>query len=220
MKTKLWLVLAGAAFVLLTPRNVEAGACTCGRFHDWQDMNCNQNNHGTGGVPKAKCPDCNGMPRWWVSEPYINLCLSDTPLSYALSSGQEMDFTFYYRQRTKLPDPDEISNYYLHGRTDLYPSVMNCGTNATWGHNWNLSMVLWDASWEYAWNIMYINMPPAQPYYRYYAPSNALFSQGYEAMVMRPEGGIEYFNVPSQAQDPRNLARLQPVAGGGYPWEP
>jgi len=61
------------------------------------------------------------MPRWWVHEPYENLWMSDTPLSYTMSSGQEMAFTFYYRQRYKLPEPDEVPN--------LYPPV-TCATPA------------------------------------------------------------------------------------------
>ena len=82
MKMKTWLLLAGAALLWLTPREVLAsGACTAARFHDWNDMGCNQNCASAGTPPKGGCPPCNGMPRWWVSEPYINLCMADTPLS-------------------------------------------------------------------------------------------------------------------------------------------
>ena len=120
MKTKLWLLLTGVAFFLLTPRDVEAtGACTSARFHDWQDLGSNQNNAGAGGVPKAKRPPCPGMPQWWVHEPYENLWMSDKPLSYTTSSGQEIAFEFYYRQRYKLPDSDEVSQ----GRKDPYATA-------------------------------------------------------------------------------------------------
>jgi len=106
---------------LLAPRQAEAGACISARFHDWQDGGCNQNFAGVGGANsgqsgaggnQAHCTICTGMPRWWVSEPYENLCIADTPLSYRLSSGQEMAFTFYYRQRYQLPAPDEVPDFY------------------------------------------------------------------------------------------------------------
>ena len=48
------------------------------------------------------------MPRWWVSEPYIDLWMSDTPLSYTMSSGNEMAFTFFYKQGYTLPHADQI----------------------------------------------------------------------------------------------------------------
>ncbi len=216
MKTKLWLLLAGAAFVWLTPDKVGAtGACTAPRVHGWQDMGCNQKNPGAGGVPQAKCPDCFGMPRWWVSEPYINLCLGDTPLSYTLTSGQPMNFSFYYRQRTVLPETDEIPTYYLWQnmiRTDdNYPKVANCGTNAAWNHNWNLSMVFWDATWESdpRW---------AGGLYPSYAPFT---HNNYEVLVFRPEGGLNYFystngGVNTSLRDPASQIRLVP-SSGTYP---
>jgi len=59
MKTRLWLLLAGAAFVLLTSRDVEAsGACTAARFHDWNDMGCNQNCASAGAPSNGGCPAC------------------------------------------------------------------------------------------------------------------------------------------------------------------
>lgn len=41
-----------------------------------------------------------GMPRWRVSEPYINLWLHDTPLRYRLSSGRWMPLKISYKQRS------------------------------------------------------------------------------------------------------------------------
>ena len=179
-------------------------------------MGCNQNNAGAGGVAKAQCPDCGGMPVWWISEPYVNLCMSDKPLSYTLSSGQEMAFQFYYRQRTKMPDSDEVSqptkNVY-----DIYPGMQNgygttCGTNASWNHNWNLSITIWDPTWESSWvNFGTYIRPPS------YAP----YSRGYQVFVWRPEGGINYFNVANGQQniyDPQSLMRLTSVTSGqNYP---
>lgn len=117
-------------------------------------------------MPKAKCPGCppccNGMPRWWVSEPYINLCMADTPLSYTMASGQQMSFDFHYRQRAELPKADEVPNFWSYVEDDPYfttedvytgsPNGMTCGTNAFWGNNWNMSVLLWDAAWKNAWH--------------------------------------------------------------------
>lgn len=157
MKTK-WTLAVAAALSLMMPHETKAGgACTAARFHDWNDMGCNQNCASAGTPAQGGCPQCDngGMPRWWVSEPYINLCMADTPLSYTMSSGKPMEFKFYYRQRTKMPDSDEVTqptkNFY-----DIYPGMQNgygttCGTNASWNHNWNLSVTIWDPTWESSW---------------------------------------------------------------------
>ena len=223
MKTRLWLLLAGAAFVLLTSRDVEAsGACTAARFHDWNDMGCNQNCASAGAPSNGGCPACDngGMPRWWVSEPYINLCMADTPLSYTTSSGQQMNFTFNYRQRTKLPDSDEVvgPNFtVINASGATYPTTTaaTCGTNACWGNNWNVCLTIWDAQWEQGWRAV-----PDLPYYDYYPTNYAIFSHGYGAFVLRPEGGVNYYNVASGAQsarDPVSLVTLQAVSSGGVP---
>jgi RHS repeat-associated protein len=212
MKTKIWLLLAGAIFVL-APHQVEAsGACTAARFHDWNDMGCNQNFSSAGTPAKSGCPPCNGMPRWWISEPYENLCLKDTPLSYTMSSGKEMDFTFYYRTRATQPESDEVTALPTKSPYDIYPTVINCGTNASWGNNWNLSITIWDPTWESSWVSGVGNtIHPA------YAP----YTRGYQVFVWRPEGGINYFNVATGQQniyDPKSLMRLTSVTSGqNYP---
>jgi RHS repeat-associated protein len=221
MKMKSWLLLAVAALALLTPLHVGAnGACTAARFHDWQNMGCNQNYSGAGGVPKAKCPSCPGMPQWWVSEPYISLCLSDTPLSYTLSSGQDMSFRFYYMQRAGLPASDEIPTYYQQLRSDIfghYPTVSNCGTNAAWGNNWITSIEFWDAQWESGWSTLYTNNTDVQT-----SPGYAAFSRtNYEALVFRPEGGVNYFystnnGASVSVRDPKSQMLLVP-SSGSYP---
>ncbi len=157
------------------------------------------------------------MPRWWVSEPYINLCLKDTPLSYALSSGQEMEFNFYYRQRTKLPDTDEVSALPKKGQYEIYPGMANslgttCGTNASWGNNWNVSITVWDPTWENAWSPVGNTIHP---------PTYAPYSRGYSAFVWRPEGGINYFNVQNgvlNSLDPQSQMRITGIGSGqNYP---
>jgi RHS repeat-associated protein len=181
MKIK-WFLLAVAALALLIPREVRAGgACTAARFHDWNDMGCNQNYAGAGSPASPKsCSDC-GMPRWWVSEPYISLWMSDTPLSYATSSGQTMDFQFYYRQHHKLPDDDEIPNFPLHVGYYLlstntfdpegyFRSVPTVSTNsAFWGNNWMQSLFYWNAQFD------------------------TNFANGYQVLLFNPNGGINSF---------------------------
>ena len=216
---KSWLFLAGAAFILLAPRQVEAsGYCLAARFHGWPDAGCNQNNCGAGGVPPAHCPDCdNGMPRWWVHEPYENLFMSDTPLSYTTSSGQPMNFTFYYRQRYELPLPDEVPDFYMaglvytpHSVGDYYMSLARTAgmTNAAWGNNWMKDIVFWDSQWE---NKVAIG-----------ASAGQVFSKGYEAFVFCPEGNIQYFystnnNSQTSLKDPQSQVQLQPLSAFGYP---
>jgi len=191
------------AICLIPPKTGAAGACISARFNFWLDMGCNQSNGGAGAPATNACPSCPGMPRWWVSEPYLDLCIKDKPLSYTMSFGQEMAFVFYYRQRTELPPSDEIP-IPLSGF-----SASNCGTNASWGLNWNESITVWDPLWERSW--LGTNRPPG------FAP----YSQGYQAFVWRPEGGIDYYNVQSGSQNtinPKSQARMTGVIDGkNYP---
>jgi RHS repeat-associated protein len=213
MKTNAWLALTGAALLVLSPREAMAsGSCTAARFHDWQDKGCNQNHPGAGGPAAAKgCSDC-GMPRWWVSEPYVNLCVSDTPLSYQTSSGKDMDFQFLYRQRVTLPGSDEVPTYGSSVKPDNYPSPINCGTNAGWSHNWNMSVVVWDASWVGQWHAQ-VNGSGLLDYI--YPGYPAFSDHTYEAYVFQPNGGIQYFNLPAGARDPASQALLTSLAS--YP---
>ena len=161
----------------------------------------------------AKCPICPGMPQWWVPEPYVNLELADTPLSYTMSSGKEMEFTWYYDQHYQLPKIDEIPNWYYYigsvpyARADPYATARTCGmTNAAWAHNWMLNIVFWDTDWENSWGFNGTS----------YTPSPIpMCSRGYEALVFRPEGGVNYFynfTNASSLQDSRSQMRLQPVS--------
>ena len=219
MRTASWLLLAAAALALLTPRKVEAGACISARFHDWQDGGCNQTFAGVGGAPSGRnnpggnqsgCTGCSGMPRWWVSEPYETLFLADTPLSYTMSSGQEMAFTFYYRQRYQLPGQDEVPGfytsplYYRHDQGDNYAQQARvCGmTNAAWGHSWMKDILFWDSQWEWAGQQ---GGASGQP-----------FQYGYEAFVYCPQGDIQYFSSSGSLQDLRSRTRLQPLSALGY----
>jgi RHS repeat-associated protein len=225
MKTK-WYLLAVAALSLMMPHEAGAnGACTAARFHDWNDMGCNQNYAGAGAVSSGKNnaggnqSSCNGdcgMPRWWVSEPYINLFMSDTPLSYKTSSGQEMDFTMYYKQGYKLPDPDEVPNFYvagsnlsgIHSQGDYYFQYARTFgmNNAAWANNWMKDIVFWDAQWEDSTYTQ--TLPP--------------FTKNYEALVFNPQGNIDYFystnnNSQVSLKNPASQLQLKPLSALSYP---
>jgi RHS repeat-associated protein len=205
MKTKAWLVLAGAVLMLLAPHKASAGgACTAARFHDWKN-DCPPYAGAGGAGAAAGCPNCAGMPRWWVSEPYINLGMVDTPMSYTTSSGQSLDFTFYYKQRCVLPEPDEtpIAPLSIQSTGPQYVRGANCGADAYWGHNWNMSVVI-----QAIGNPSNNNKP--------YVPA---FSGGYYALVFNSDGTIDnYTNYPGAlTQDPKSQTILTDVAGQGYP---
>ncbi len=156
------------------------------------------------------------MPEWWVSEPYISLTVSDTPLSYPMSSGKEMDFRFYYMQRTGLPGADEVPNYYTtglspsytHGLDDYYLKyARSCGTNAAWAHSWMTDIVFWDTVWENSVVAFHGNSYPP-------------FKYGYEAFVFTPQGGVQYYyftNGVASLRDPKSQALLKPSSPSGYP---
>jgi RHS repeat-associated protein len=211
MKIKLfgWLLWLGIILLLSNPHQVRAaGACTCARFNTSKDKDCNNCTAGAGGAPKAKCPDCGGMPQWWVTEPYINLWMSDTPLSYKMSSGKSMDFTFYYHQGFELPEADQIPNLYPSGfsprindTTHDFLSRLAGMTNASWGHSWNMSITFWDAQWENG------HVYP-------------IFSDSYEALAFFPQGSIDYFyktNGQVNVKDPENQMVLTNLSALGYP---
>ena len=216
MKTK-WYFLLAAALSMLMPCVVQASSCTAGRFHFINDNGCDPRYGGAGGVPPAKCPDCPGMPVWWVSEPYEDIWIKDTPLSYRTSSGQSMDFTFFYRQNFRVPNLTGGADYYVYGTSaprfsDDYGYLARNGslTNAAWGNNWKMDIVFWDQNWENNYQAPpHINPP--------------VFQDGYQACVVRPEGGIYYFYTNSTnsslsyTKDPSTQVWLQPLSAAGYP---
>ena len=52
--------------------------------------------------------DPHGMPRFWVSHPYINLRLEDIPLWWIPGKGQPALFHLSYRQRGQIPEDPTI----------------------------------------------------------------------------------------------------------------
>ena len=227
MQKKLLLMAVGTILFLAMPREAGASACTAARFNDWRDTGCDPSYAGAGSAPTPKaCSDCGpgfqvGMPRWWVREPYINLWMSDTPLSYTLSSGEPMGFTFYYKQRYQLPSADELPDCPLNwGPFTIGSTVFNTEsyfrsgighsmTNEFWGNNWQANIFFWN-------------------------PNSAAtnFQNGYHALVFNPEGSINYFfntnnilyttyppvtNWLSSLRDPQSQVQLQPLSGLKYP---
>ncbi len=54
--------------------------------------------------------DCEGMARWWVSEPFISLWMEDEPLSYQPSKGAPVTFHLSYTQRDKRDNTPSVFN--------------------------------------------------------------------------------------------------------------
>ncbi len=197
------------------------------RFRDQNDSGCHMS-PGAAGAPasgaagaggnQVSCTNCqsdSGISRWWVNEPYVNLHISDVPLSYFTSSGQPVVFRWLYKQRYKLPDFDEVPNLYntLQVRLSAARSpevnyMRTYGmTNASWSHNWMMNVLFWDAGWE---SVMNTN------------PNTTIkpYSLGQEALLFRAEGGVDYFYTNSSQAALSNsvsLFSLQPNSALGYP---
>jgi RHS repeat-associated protein len=199
------------------------------KFRDWRDCGCHMS-PGAAGAPasgaanagnnQAVCEICkkaHGMSEWWVNEPWVNLWITDEPLSYFTSSGDEMVFRFTYKQRYKAPGVDEVPNLYSSPQNRRQPTknpyfayMRTYGmTNASWSHNWMMNILFWDRSWEL--------ITPQQKQW-----STTIFSNSFEALVFRPEGSILYFNntAPSTTASPSDAltqVQLQARSGLGYP---
>jgi len=175
------------------------------------------------------CPSCSssGMPRWWVSEPYMNLWMADEPLSYTMSSGQQMVFRFTYHNRAALPDPISQRAYdilplpVVSCRLDqrTVSATYNIMTNAVWCHNWWSEIVYWDPTLENNATAPTgpVLVPPLPQ-----APTNAFFpmSLSYVGFVLSGDGGLIAFdrNTISSASGSMKVRVLflgQPSGNGG-----
>lgn len=210
--------------VLPGPREARgASACQSARFNDWKDFGCCQ-------LPltpkKVECPDCEGMARWWVSEPYISLQIADEPLSYYTSSGQKMMFRWTYQQRERLPDAQRGHEYQCDpiqtrlrastvGWGNYCPGSADVSTNAVWCHNWWSEIVFWDTTYDShpATQVSVDN--PSNPTRAFVS-----LTANYEAVVFLGEGGVLDFTgaLASQAQGPQKV-HLE-VIGGVAPQVP
>ncbi len=201
----LWMAWGGAG--VWSAANLWAlPACTAARFNDWKDLGCRMTPGGFGafesgvtgnGGNRAHCTPCEGMPVWWVSEPYINLWVADEPLSYQTSSGQRMSFRFTYQQGGQLTGAFRTRELDTHQAlvrlrvNSVIPSVgLAAMTNASWAHSFWSEIVFWDTGLEAdpPAGPVYEPPPPATPT-RAYFPMSANF----EALVMRGDGGVLYW---------------------------
>ena len=209
-----WLVLMAVVWLSAGTRGRAATADVSARFNDWKDVGC-RNRYGgmtdmsfnaTGGN-RAGCPPCGGMPRWWVSEPYMNLWVADEPLSYRTSSGQEMIVRWTYHQRYQLPDAESYYKYgtglhttgplYVGRDSPFYKDMRTLGmSHAAWSMNWLSDLLFWDLSSE--------------------TNGSTPFAQGYEVFYFVPDGGVEYLAAPSRMKTSGG-ATLSPVSALGRP---
>jgi len=134
---------------------------------------------------KSPCPTCNtkGVPDWWVSDPWINLWVSDKPAAYTTSLGQEMSFQITYNQRdSRLTN----ANSRLAGGVEHYPTT-------GWNHNW----------WSYIRVIGNYDVPN-QPL--------VLDFTHWNAIVYTPGGGETYYAY-NQKSHPGDATQLLPQSG-------
>jgi len=68
--------------------------------------------------PNLQCVPCQGMPVYWVTEPYVNVWIADEPWSYTTSRGEQMPFRATFKQRDSItnsygyPVPGLLHNWY------------------------------------------------------------------------------------------------------------
>lgn len=83
--------------------------------------------------PSEQCVPCEGMPVWWVTEPYINAWITDEPWSYTTSRGEQIGFRVTIKQRDSLtnsynyPRPGILHNWYskiyIRGMSTTVPAT-------------------------------------------------------------------------------------------------
>jgi YD repeat-containing protein len=100
-----------------------AGAAGLGgpTYSDSNDGAAGPNSYVVATCAPTACSACTaGMATWNVSEPYINLWLTDEPLGYNPGLGNRISFQLDYKQRESMAGTN--------------PAVFSCGSN-------------WDCSW-------------------------------------------------------------------------
>lgn len=182
----------------MTQQEMEAtwGQGQPNNIEDWKDHGCDTTPGGRGAPKKAKCPECvEGMPRWWVSEPYINLWVADEPLGYTLSNGERFAFRFTYKQRRTAPTNQR-----------LFPTRTSRTEYTVWEHNWLAHIQLRDPYYE----ANYIDHPPLNGLpngYKQYSNWEAvIFFPGGGSTVLR--GGI-YSGTDVISEESRSKVRLE-----------
>jgi len=158
---------------------------------DWKDEGCDKSPGGRGAPAKSECPPCaEGMPRWWVTEPYINLWVADEPLSYTLSNGERFSFRFTYKQRRNLP----VNQY-------LFPTRSARTTNTLWEHNFLSHLQYRDPVYD----SYVVNDRPL--------PSGYQKFQNWEVLLFVPGGGLRTYtsNATVALGESRSRIRVEPI---------
>jgi RHS repeat-associated protein len=146
---------------------------------DERDEGCDAAPGGVGAFPTATlqsggnrsacitCPPA-GMPTWWVTEPYLNVWLTDEPLSYRTSHGENVSFRWIHRQRGPYPLPEGFPRDRF--AVDQPPFL----TNSIWSHNFLSHIKFRDPFFN-----------PSGPW----PPKYAI----YQAIVCLPGGGTRFY---------------------------
>ncbi len=180
------------------------------------------------------------MPRWRVTEPYIDVWASDEPLSYTTSSGQRMSFGFTYKQRGQMDPPwtsrvtDALTYSYastphvmmryasdsiaLTNNPTLGPVVQ---PGSVWTHNWWQEITFWDPYLET--NIS--NQALTTELDPYDNPTNEFmeFTGSYQGLIFSGDGGAIHFDVNnSTSSTPSGQVQVQVInpSGSGGPCIP
>lgn len=89
-------------------------------------------NHGN---DHGQACDCEGMPSWFITEPYLNLWVKDRPVFYSTSLGEKISFEIIYRQNDTRPVDTDVPKTGWHHNWFSYihflVPVLNsgCATN-------------------------------------------------------------------------------------------
>ncbi|RME94370.1 MAG: hypothetical protein D6766_05990, partial [Verrucomicrobia bacterium] len=77
-----------------------------------------------------------GMPRWRVSEPYINLWVLDEPWGYRPAWGPEVRLTLMYKQRNQVTTWDNPDPWEEIECGTLSPNVISSSFGPCWRSRW------------------------------------------------------------------------------------
>jgi YD repeat-containing protein len=130
--------------------------------------------------PVEKCPPgqgtngCGGMPTWRVSEPFINLWVTDIPLYYTMSNGRIFPFVLRYKQRNAAHPTSAFGvgnswecswRQYVENRTnDAYMRVAGGGRRIYTGLN--MGWFIRDPRWSHLQWLMILQSPAYKLYLR------------------------------------------------------
>lgn len=149
------------------------------------------------------CPTkCNeGMPRWSVSEPFINLWISDTPVYYTTSLGERLGFEVKYKQRDTRPTDTNLTSVPVTG----------------WQHNWFSYVTYQVPKILTATNSnpdTVVGISPRGAVMRNNWVT-AIDYDKWETILYSTEGGENYFKHNTTTEADSQL-RMEAISGGGF----